>query len=45
MSSQLERFAAAFHPRPVVYRAMDFRSNEFRGLRAVIVSSRKRRTR
>jgi pyruvate, water dikinase len=32
MSSQLERFAAAFHPRPVVYRAMDFRSNEFRGL-------------
>jgi pyruvate, water dikinase len=32
MSGQLERFAAAFHPRPVVYRAMDFRSNEFRGL-------------
>jgi pyruvate, water dikinase len=32
MSEQLERFAAAFHPRPVVYRAMDFRSNEFRGL-------------
>lgn len=25
-------FAAAFHPRPVIYRAMDFRSNEFRGL-------------
>ncbi|HSJ09218.1 MAG TPA: phosphoenolpyruvate synthase [Longimicrobiales bacterium] len=32
MSAQLERFAAAFHPRPVTYRAMDFRSNEFRGL-------------
>ncbi|HZQ99534.1 MAG TPA: phosphoenolpyruvate synthase [Chloroflexota bacterium] len=25
-------FARAFSPRPVVYRAMDFRSNEFRGL-------------
>jgi pyruvate, water dikinase len=34
MSSELERFAAAFHPRPVIYRAMDFRSNEFRGLTA-----------
>ncbi|HSJ32044.1 MAG TPA: phosphoenolpyruvate synthase [Longimicrobiales bacterium] len=34
MAAQLERFAAAFHPRPVVYRAMDFRSNEFRGLEA-----------
>ena len=32
MAAQLERFAAAFQPRPVVYRAMDFRSNEFRGL-------------
>ncbi|HEX6135510.1 MAG TPA: phosphoenolpyruvate synthase [Longimicrobiales bacterium] len=32
MASQLERFATAFHPRPVMYRAMDFRSNEFRGL-------------
>ncbi len=26
------RIAAAFQPRPVVYRATDFRSNEFRGL-------------
>ena len=34
MATQLERFAAAFQPRPVVYRAMDFRSNEFRGLEA-----------
>jgi pyruvate,water dikinase len=33
MAAALERFAAAFHPRPVVYRATDFRSNEFRGLR------------
>ena len=32
MRTQLERFASAFAPRPVVYRAMDFRSNEFRGL-------------
>lgn len=28
----LRRFARAFDPRPVVYRATDFRSNEFRGL-------------
>ena len=32
MAAQLEKFARAFQPRPVVYRAMDFRSNEFRGL-------------
>ncbi len=32
MSSQLGRIASAFAPRPVVYRTMDFRSNEFRGL-------------
>jgi pyruvate,water dikinase len=32
MSSQLSRIAGAFSPRPVVYRTMDFRSNEFRGL-------------
>ncbi len=29
MSDGLRRFAAAFSPRPVIYRAMDFRSNEF----------------
>ena len=28
----VKRIAAAFAPRPVVYRATDFRSNEFRGL-------------
>lgn len=32
MSDQLGRIAGAFAPRPVVYRTMDFRSNEFRGL-------------
>ena len=32
MTSQLTRIATAFAPRPVVYRTMDFRSNEFRGL-------------
>jgi pyruvate,water dikinase len=32
MTDQLGTIAAAFDPRPVVYRTMDFRSNEFRGL-------------
>jgi pyruvate,water dikinase len=32
MSAQLIRIAGPFAPRPVVYRTMDFRSNEFRGL-------------
>jgi pyruvate,water dikinase len=32
MAEKLCVFAKAFHPRPVIYRAMDFRSNEFRGL-------------
>ena len=32
MSNSLRTFADAFHPRPVIYRTMDFRSNEFRGL-------------
>jgi pyruvate,water dikinase len=32
MADALTRFAAAFAPRPVIYRATDFRSNEFRGL-------------
>ena len=31
MAEKLRMFAKAFHPRPVIYRAMDFRSNEFRG--------------
>lgn len=32
MSESLHRIVTAFRPRPVVYRASDFRSNEFRGL-------------
>jgi pyruvate, water dikinase len=32
MTSSLEKFAAAFAPRPITYRTIDFRSNEFRGL-------------
>jgi pyruvate,water dikinase len=32
MAASLRTFAEAFSPRPVVYRAMDFRSNEFRDL-------------
>jgi pyruvate,water dikinase len=33
MADKLRVFGRAFHPRPVIYRAMDFRSNEFRSLR------------
>jgi pyruvate,water dikinase len=33
MSSSLLQITRAFAPRPVVYRTIDFRSNEFRGLR------------
>ncbi len=33
LADGLEKFAEAFHPRPVVYRATDFRTNEFRGLK------------
>jgi pyruvate, water dikinase len=33
MAAGLHAFAQAFNPRPVVYRAMDFRSNEFRNLK------------
>jgi pyruvate,water dikinase len=32
MATQLETIVSAFAPRPVIYRTMDFRSNEFRGL-------------
>lgn len=32
MAAGLETIVSAFFPRPVVYRTMDFRSNEFRGL-------------
>jgi pyruvate,water dikinase len=33
MAQSLRKFAEAFHPRPIIYRAMDFRSNEFRNLK------------
>ena len=33
LSASIGRIARAFDPRPVVYRATDFRSNEFRALR------------
>lgn len=32
LAEGMQTFAAAFHPRPVIYRSMDFRTNEFRGL-------------
>lgn len=33
LADQLETFAKAFYPRPVVYRATDFKTNEYRSLR------------
>jgi pyruvate, water dikinase len=33
MADGLSTFAAAFAPRPITYRTIDFRTNEFRGLR------------
>jgi pyruvate,water dikinase len=32
MAASLTKFAAAFAPRPITYRTIDFRTNEFRGL-------------
>jgi pyruvate,water dikinase len=32
MASGLSKFASGFAPRPITYRTIDFRSNEFRGL-------------
>lgn len=32
MTEGLEAFCKAFHPRPVVYRTSDFKTNEYRGL-------------
>ena len=32
LSNDLRRFAAAFYPRPVVYRATDFKTNEYKNL-------------
>ncbi|HET7417897.1 MAG TPA: phosphoenolpyruvate synthase [Solirubrobacterales bacterium] len=33
MAASLNKFAGAFAPRPITYRTIDFRSNEFRGLK------------
>ena len=33
MAASLTQFADAFSPRPITYRTIDFRSNEFRGLK------------
>ncbi|HEX2949665.1 MAG TPA: phosphoenolpyruvate synthase [Armatimonadota bacterium] len=33
LAENLRIFAYAFHPRPVIYRSLDFRSNEYRGMR------------
>ncbi len=33
MADSLRRFSTAFAPRPITYRTIDFRTNEFRGLR------------
>ena len=32
MADALSTFAAGFSPRPITYRTIDFRTNEFRGL-------------
>jgi pyruvate,water dikinase len=45
MAEQLRVFAQAFAPRPVIYRAMDFRTNEFRGLAGGRRTSPTKRTR
>jgi pyruvate,water dikinase len=33
LTNSLRKFASAFHPRPVVYRTNDFKTNEYRNLR------------
>lgn len=33
LAKKLRKFAAAFYPRPVVYRATDFKTNEYRNLK------------
>ena len=44
MSASLLRITRAFAPRPVVYRTIDFRTNEFRGARRAATSSSRSRT-
>ena len=45
MAEALDTFAAGFAPRPIIYRTIDFRTNEFRGLEAASGSSREEATR
>lgn len=45
MSESLLRITRAFAPRPVVYRSIDFRTNEFRGLQGGERTNRTKRTR
>jgi pyruvate,water dikinase len=33
LAEGMERFAKAFHPRPVIYRATDFKTNEYKNLK------------
>jgi len=33
LAAGIERFAKAFHPRPVIYRATDFKTNEYKNLK------------
>ncbi|MCX6811467.1 MAG: phosphoenolpyruvate synthase [Candidatus Berkelbacteria bacterium] len=33
LANGMERFAKAFHPRPVIYRATDFKTNEYKNLK------------
>jgi pyruvate,water dikinase len=42
MAAGVTRIAAAFTPRPVIYRAVDLRSNEFRGLEGGEVEAEER---
>jgi pyruvate,water dikinase len=42
MAAGVSRIAAAFSPRPVIYRAVDLRSNEFRGLEGGEVEAEER---
>jgi pyruvate,water dikinase len=45
MTAALLRITRAFFPRPVIYRAIDFRTNEFRNLTGGPSSNRTRTTR
>jgi len=44
LAEKMRVFATAFYPRPVVYRATDFKTNEYRNLRAARNTSPSRQT-